>query len=186
VQISAIRADFSLERHMRVRVVPIVFLAIGLFAVAERPALAQDASIESQLLETGTAIAAPLAAVAATADVPDQGVLPEFSSGKQPRWFLPIHLFSIAVQGLDAHSTLRMLDHRSIEASPLYKGMTGNKVTFLAVKAGVTAAVVYATGKLSKRHRAAAVVSAAAINSVYLTMAASNYRSARAADNTWK
>ena len=166
---------------MRVRVVPIVCLAIGLFAVAERPVFAQDASIESQLLETGTAVAAPVAAAVASKDVPAEAALPEFSSGKPPRWFVPIHLFSIAVQGIDAHSTLRMLEHRGVEASPLYKGMTGNKVTFLAVKAGVAATVVYATGKLSKRHRAAAVLTAAAINSVCLTMAASNYRSARAA-----
>lgn len=171
---------------MRVRVVPIVCLAIGLFAVAERPAFAQDASIESQLLDTGTAMAAPVAAAAARANLPAEAPLPEFSSGKQPRWFLPIHLFSIAAQGLDAHSTLRTLERRGVETSPLYHGMTGNKVTFLAVKAGVTAAVVYATGKLSKRHRAAAVVTAAAINSVYLTMAASNYRSARAATAGWK
>ena len=173
---------------MRVRrVVPIVSLAVCLFAIAERPALAQDASIESQLLETGTAIsAAPAATVAASIDVPAEAALPEFSSAKQPRWFLPIHLFTIAVQGVDAHSTLRTLEHRGVEASPLYKGVTSNKVIFLAVKAGVATAVVYATGKLSKRHRVAAVVTAAAINSVYLTMAASNYRSVRAANATWK
>jgi len=45
---------------------------------------------------------------------------------------------------------------------------------------GFAAAVVFATGKLSKRHRVGAVVTAAAINSVYLTMAAGNYRAARA------
>ncbi len=167
---------------MRVRLVPIVCLAIGVFACVEQPAFAQDTSIESQLLETGTAVAAPVAAAVASTDVLAEPAAPEFSSGKQPRWFLPIHLFSIAVQGIDAHSTMRMLEHRGVEVSPLYRGMTGNKVTFLAVKAGVTAAVVYATGRLSKRHRAASVLTAAAINSVYLTMATNNYRSARTAN----
>jgi hypothetical protein len=63
--------------------------------------------------------------------------------------------------------------------------MTGNKTAFLVLKAGMAAAVVYATDRISKRHRVGAVVTAAAINSVYLTLAAQNYRSARAND-TWK
>jgi hypothetical protein len=164
---------------MRIRVAWIVCLAIGLLAVTGRQAVAQDSSIDSQVIETRSAAAATPAATAAVAEVPTDAPLPELSSGKQPAWFLPIHLFSVAVQGLDAHSTLRTLEHRGLDVSPLYKGMTGNKAAFLAVKAGTAVAVVYATTKIARHHRLGAVVTAAAINSVYLTMAARNYRSVR-------
>ena len=163
------------------RITAIVLVTVGLLACSEGAALAQDASGESQVIEIGAAMTAgPSAAVAAVAEAPDDAPLPELSAGKRPGWFVPIHIFSIAVQALDAHSTLRLLEQRDLRGSSSYREMTGNKAAFLAVKAGVAAAVVFATDKLSKRHRLGAVVTAAAINSVYLTMAAGNYRAARA------
>lgn len=172
---------------MRVRrVVGIVSLAIGLLAVTGQPALAQDASIDSQVTETGLAVApTPVATSAIVAEAPAAVPRPELSAGKRPGWFVAIHLFSVAVQGLDAHSTLRTLEYRGPDVRPLDKGMTGNKAAFLALKAGMAATVVYATDKIAKRHRVGAVVTAAAINSVYLTMAAHNYRSVRANEN-WR
>lgn len=158
-------------------------LVAGSMVVAERSAVAQDALIETtQVIETASAVTAtPFAVAVAPAEGASNTDEPraEFSPSKRPSWFVPVHFFTAAVQGLDAHSTLGILKHRGVEASPLYMGMTGNKLTFLAVKAGIAATVIYATEKLSKRHRVAAALTAVAVNSAYLTVAARNYKSAR-------
>lgn len=165
------------------QMVSVACLAIGVVVVAERSAMAQDASIDAtQVIEAASAVtAAPLAAAVTPAEMAPLTAQPkaEFSPARRPAWFVPMHVLTVAVQALDAHSTLDVLKHRGVEASPLQQEMTANKFAFLAVKAGVAAAVVYATQKLSKRHRVGAVLTAAAVNSAYLTAATRNYRSAR-------
>lgn len=158
----------------------LVLVAVGVLALCTPSALAQDTPSDSVLtIETSSVGADTVSAEPAVrADAP--GV--EFISGKRPSWFRPIHMLSATVQGLDAHSTFEALKGRGVESNPLVKHMTSNKVAFLAVKAGVAAAVIYATDRMSKRHRVAAVVTAAVVNSAYVAIAASNYRIARASE----
>jgi hypothetical protein len=158
-------------------------VAIGVVLVTMQPAMAQDSSIEvTPVIDSTTVVATAPTAVADPSQMTSDAATPkgESSPGKRPAWILPIHILSIAVQGLDTHSTFAVLKNHSVDLSPLNRHVTGNKVSFLAVKAGITAAVVCATDRLAKRHRIGAVVAAAAVNSAYLTIAATNYRSARA------
>lgn len=159
-------------------------LAVVALAGSARSAVAQDALIEpTQLIEASSVVAArPAAAIAADST---DAIEPrkEVSPAKRPSWVVPMHVLTATVQGIDAHSTLDVLAHRGAESPSLYHRMTANKMAFVAVKAGIAATVIYATDKLSKRHRVGAVLTAAAVNSVYLVVAAQNYRSVRARES---
>lgn len=86
---------------------------------------------------------------------------------------------TIAAQALDIHSTLKAVDHGAIEANPLMSGLVQNKAAFIGVKAGLTAGFMYATHKMAKRNKVGAILTAAAVNSVYLVVAHHNYKVAR-------
>ena len=87
-----------------------------------------------------------------------------------------MHIATITMQALDAHSTYSALHHGNIvEANPLMRGMAENTATLVAVKAGVAAATVYATEKLARRHRLVAFATALAVNSAYAMVVARNY-----------
>jgi hypothetical protein len=86
---------------------------------------------------------------------------------------------TIAAQALDIHSTFKAVDHGAVEANPLMSGLVQNKAAFIGVKAGLTAGFMYATHKMSKRNKVGAILTAAAVNSVYLIVAHHNYKVAR-------
>jgi Domain of unknown function (DUF5658) len=86
---------------------------------------------------------------------------------------------TIAAQALDIHSTLKAVDHGAIEANPMMSGLVHNQAAFIGVKAGLTAGFMYVTHKMAKRNKTAAILTAAAVNSVYLVVAHHNYKVAR-------
>jgi hypothetical protein len=99
---------------------------------------------------------------------------------ERPQWLTPMHIATVTMQMLDAHSTYAAIhDAHIVEANPLMRSMAENTATLVAVKAGVAAAIVYSTEKLARRHRVAAFATALAVNSAYAMLVAHNYSIAR-------
>jgi hypothetical protein len=89
---------------------------------------------------------------------------------------VPLYASFAALQALDAHSTLRALDAGATEANPLLGGIAHKPAALLAVKAAVAASTIYLVEKVRVRNRGAAIALMAALNSVYATLVAHNYR----------
>jgi hypothetical protein len=83
---------------------------------------------------------------------------------------------TVATQMLDVHSTMQALNAGGVEANPMMGGLVKNRAAFLGVKAGISAGILYATHRLAKDNKIAAIVTAAAVNSAYLMIARHNYR----------
>jgi Domain of unknown function (DUF5658) len=90
-----------------------------------------------------------------------------------------LHAVSIATQLLDAHSTIKAIDRGGVEANPLMRGLIDNRPAFIGVKAAGAAGLVYLTHKLWKRNKTAAIITSAAINSLYIVKVTQNYGIAR-------
>ena len=86
---------------------------------------------------------------------------------------------TVAAQALDVHSTMKAMDRGAVEANPLMTGIVKNKAAFIGVKAGLGAGFMYATHRMARRNKVGAIVTAAAVNSVYLLVAHHNYKVAR-------
>lgn len=87
---------------------------------------------------------------------------------------------TVATQALDVHSTMKAVERGAVEANPLMSGIVKNKAAFIGVKAAMGAGFMYATHRMAKRNKVGAIVTAAAVNSVYLFVAHHNYKVARA------
>jgi hypothetical protein len=83
---------------------------------------------------------------------------------------------TLVTQALDVHSTMKALDAGAVEANPLMSGVVKNKAAFIGVKAAMGAGLMYATHKMAKRNKVAAILTAAAVNSAYLFVAHHNYK----------
>ncbi len=80
------------------------------------------------------------------------------------------------VQGLDAQSTFKALDAGGVESNSLVKPFASNRPAFIALKATMASALIYAGHDLSKRHKVGAIIALTLVNSVYTAMAINNYR----------
>jgi hypothetical protein len=89
---------------------------------------------------------------------------------------VPLYASFVALQALDAHSTLRALDAGATEVNPLMGGIARKPAALLAVKAGVAASTIYLVEKVRMKSRGAAIALMATLNSVYATIVAHNYR----------
>jgi Domain of unknown function (DUF5658) len=89
---------------------------------------------------------------------------------------VPLYASFAALQALDAHSTLRALDAGATEVNPLLGGIAQKPAALLALKAGVAASTIYLVEKVRLKSRGAAIALMAALNSVYATIVAHNYR----------
>ena len=87
-----------------------------------------------------------------------------------------LYVSFIALQALDAHSTLRALDRGAVEANPLVEPFADHPAALIALKAGTAAGVLYMTDRVRRHNRVASIVIMAAANSVYATIVARNYR----------
>lgn len=162
--------------------------AFILVAGTAAPALAQDSS-ETFTKNAAIAPAIPESAAGLTAihfSSTDQSAtqIPRQLRGQARRtWSTPVltalHLTTVATQMLDVHSTMRALDNGGVEANPLMSGLVKNRAAFIGVKAAIGATLVLATHKMAKTNKVAAIVTAAAANSVMLTVAHHNYKVAR-------
>ena len=94
---------------------------------------------------------------------------------QRPAALVPLYVSFAALQALDIHSTLRAPELGGREANPIVGGMLGSPAAFVAAKAGMTAAVYYASERLWKRNKAAALVTMIGLNCAYASIVAHNY-----------
>jgi hypothetical protein len=80
----------------------------------------------------------------------------------------------VALQALDAATTLRAVGHGLEERNPLMRGLVGQPAAFIAVKAGATASTIWLLRRVARQNRAAAVLTLAAINGGYAVLVARN------------
>ena len=96
---------------------------------------------------------------------------------RRPAALIPLYGSLVALQGMDIHSTRRALDTGSgHEANPAMREVVNNGAAFLAVKTAATAGVIWASEKMWKKNRKAAVIFAAAVNGTMAAIVANNYR----------
>ena len=101
------------------------------------------------------------------------------ASSQRPSPLVPLYVSFGALQVLDAQSTSQALARGGVEANPLVKGFAGNDAAMLAVKAAGTAGVIYASEKMWKRNRKAAVIFMVAANAGMAWVVQHNYRANR-------
>jgi len=105
--------------------------------------------------------------------------LPELAqpTKNRPRGVLvPLYVSFAALQALDVHSTLRAVDAGGVEQNPFLKGLVNQPAALIALKGGIAASTILVADKLQRHSRIGAIVAMAALNSVYATVVAHNYR----------
>ena len=103
--------------------------------------------------------------------------LTEPARAPRPAALMPLYGSLIGLQALDFDSTRRaMTNGTGREANPLMRSVVGRPAALLAVKAGATGAIIFASERLRKTHHpAAAVMLMIGINSAYAMIVAHNY-----------
>jgi hypothetical protein len=101
------------------------------------------------------------------------------SSVRRPAALLPLYVSFAALQLADVHSTSRALDNGAVEANPLMKGFAGNKASLIAVKAAGGAVAIYASERMWKTNKTAAIAFMIATNSAMAWVVHHNYGVAR-------
>jgi hypothetical protein len=94
---------------------------------------------------------------------------------------LSLYVATAAIQGLDAHSTLRAIDAGAVETNPLVRPFVSHPPAFVAFKMGVAAGLIYVGHGLAKKSKPAAVVALIATNIAYGYLVHRNYEAARVA-----
>ena len=98
---------------------------------------------------------------------------------QRPAALVPLYISFGVLQGLDGHSTFRALESGAVEANPLMKGVADSAVGMAAVKAAAGAGVIFATERMWKRNKLAAVLFMTATNSAMAWVVQHNHRVAR-------
>jgi hypothetical protein len=148
------------------------FLAATLMGVlmTAAPAFADDQAVSAPSITTVSALAAT------AADAEAARFVRRYQRSSQRPMLLPaLYGMSAALQGYDAYSTLSALKHGGVEANPVMKGITGNPVAFIGLKAGVTAMSIVAAERMWKNHnRVGAIVTMVVTNGLMSAVAANN------------
>jgi len=76
---------------------------------------------------------------------------------------------------LDIDSTTKALKRGAVESNPFMKGVVNNRGAFIATKAAIAAASIYATHRMAKNNKLGAILASTAINSAYLLIVKNNY-----------
>jgi hypothetical protein len=98
---------------------------------------------------------------------------------QRPGALVPLYISFGVLQGLDVHSTFRALENGAVEANPLMKGVADSAVGLAAVKAAAGAGVIFASERMWKRNKVAAVLFMTATNSAMAWVVQHNHRVAR-------
>lgn len=98
---------------------------------------------------------------------------------QRPAGLVPLYVSFSALQALDTHSTSRAIGRGAVEANPVMKGLAGSEAGMLAVKAAGTAGVIFASEKMWRKNRKAAVIFMVAANSAMAWVVQNNYRAVR-------
>jgi Domain of unknown function (DUF5658) len=136
-------------------------------------AAGQDRSLSAGSA-VSVAVAAPAPLTEAAANLP---VVPRSLEPHRPMVLPALYGASAFLQGYDAYSTLKVLQHGGVEANPLMKSVTKNPAALIGLKAGVTALSIVAAERMWKSHnRVGAVVTMVVSNSLMAMVAANNAR----------
>ena len=98
---------------------------------------------------------------------------------RRPGALIPLYVSFGALQVLDAHSTSRALDGGAVEANPIMRGIAGNRIGLLGLKAAATTGFIFATEKMWKRNKTASIIFMIASNSAMAWVVQNNYRAVR-------
>jgi hypothetical protein len=98
---------------------------------------------------------------------------------RRPSALVPLYVSFSTLQVLDTHSTSRALSRGAAEANPLMKGIARSEIGMAAVKAAGTAGVIYASEKMWKKNKKAAVIFMVATNAAMAWVVQHNYRAGR-------
>lgn len=98
---------------------------------------------------------------------------------QRPAALVPLYISFGVLQGLDVHSTVRALENGAVEANPLMKGLANSAGGMAAVKAAAGAGVIFASERMWKHNKVAAVLFMTATNSATAWVVHHNHRVAR-------
>jgi len=98
----------------------------------------------------------------------------------RPAPLVGLYVSLAGMQALDIASTHKALKAGAAEANPVMAPFARSPLALAAVKAGVTSATIFATERMWKTNRKAALVTMIALNATYGAIAAHNYRVAAA------
>jgi hypothetical protein len=104
---------------------------------------------------------------------------PTVPAPERPKALIPLYVSFGTLQAIDVHSTARALERGAVESNPIMKGFAGNTASLTAVKVGGAAVAIYATERLWKRNRAAAIGFMVAANAGMAWVVQHNYRAVR-------
>ncbi len=150
-------------------VVSMLGLAMPVFAQSATPAASDRAPASPSLL----ALAPDRAPLARSAAAILGGPL------HRPAPLVPLYATFVGLQTLDVHSTQYALARGATEGNPVIRGLAGNELALVALKAAGTAGVIVANERLWKRNRTAAIVAMVAANSAMAWVVQHNYRTPR-------
>ena len=97
---------------------------------------------------------------------------------ERPAALVPLYLTFARLQVVDIHSTVVAVNSGGREANPIVRN-SWNPTGIFLLKTGTAAGVMLISEKMWPHNRTAAIVTMVALNSAYLTIAATNYRAAR-------
>ena len=140
-------------------------------AIAQQPSAVGLAGALAAADLASSDLAPEISASTANADAKSPIVAPR-TDGRGS--LVALSVTSAALQGLDAYTTLAALNRGAQEANPMMRGAVRNPAVFVAVKASMTAATIYAAHRLWPRNKAAAVAVLAISNGVMATVVAHN------------
>src|SRR4029079_13050960 len=95
---------------------------------------------------------------------------------RRPAALVPMYASFATLQALDYHSTTRAISQGiGREANPLARSVVEHPAGFLALKAGATAGMIWASERMRKKHPGRAVVLMLASNATMAVIVAHNY-----------
>ena len=106
---------------------------------------------------------------------------PMYRRNRPSTLMLSLYASTAVMQALDVHSTLSAFRAGATEANPLMQGVTRNRATFMAVKAGVAVSTIFTARQLARRNKVAAIATLIAINTASAMVVHHNYKVARSA-----
>ena len=149
------------------RFVHLVLVVVLICTFTVSPASAQETpspSLPPDSMDIQLATAAPPTELVATA------------RPQRPAALVPLYISFVVLQGLDGRSTLRALENGAVEANPLMKGIADSAAGMAVVKAAAGAGVIFATERMWKHNKVAAVLFMTATNSAMAWVVQHNHR----------
>ena len=163
-------------RFVRISVFAGCFVASSLSATAqEKPG--QPTQVGASDVAPTSLVAIRLAIEPQVPRSPSVFAVAPIEEPARPAALMPLYGSLVALQGLDIHSTRRAVGSGAgQEANPAMEPIVRNSAAFIAVKAGATVGVIWASEKMWKKNRKAAVIFASVVNVAMAAIVANNYR----------